>query len=84
MSLAKVRANFKRKGIAFREGEEFSEGYKGALWTWAEGEHPKWFDYYSESKDFEIGVNKKLIAQLDKLGYYAEWYDCGTIFIHAI
>jgi hypothetical protein len=85
MSLAKVRKILTSKGISFREGEEFSEGQKGSIWSWAEGEHPDYFNYYSEDyKNFDMGVNKKLMKELAKVGYYAEWYDCGTIFIYEI
>jgi hypothetical protein len=42
-------------------------------------------DYYVEfpcsvyDHDFGMGVHIKLATALDKMGYYTEWYDGGTI-----
>jgi hypothetical protein len=83
-SYSQIKALLTRKGISFRDGEEFSADKKGAIWTWAEGEHPDFFDYYSESSTFEFGIKSTLKDQLDQRGWFAEWYDCGTIFIYEI
>jgi hypothetical protein len=85
MSLAKVRKILTSKGISFREGEDYSKNHEGSIWTWAEGEHPEYFNYYAtDYKKFDCGINIKLKEQLAKVGYFAEWNDCGTIFIWKI
>jgi len=41
------------------------------------------FDYYAEDsseKHYIFGCNKELHKQLEKHGWYAEWYDAGTMF----
>ena len=43
------------------------------------------YDYYSEDyKNREFGVLNKWEKELNKRGWYSEWYDCGTIMINLI
>ena len=39
-------------------------------------------DYYITDPDWEFGVNPRLTKELDKLGYYAEWHDAGTLMAY--
>jgi len=71
-------------GIEFRDGGDFSANQAGSIWTWAEGEHDDYFDYYTSSPDFAGGVNISFNRQLESIGFYVEWYDCATIFIYPI
>jgi hypothetical protein len=42
----------------------------------------KLFNYYAEQKIYELGVHNEINKFVEKLGWYFEWYDCGTIFIY--
>jgi hypothetical protein len=43
------------------------------------------YDYYSENHiDREFGVLKKWEKELNKRGWYSEWYDSGTISLHSL
>lgn len=43
------------------------------------------FDYWTnDHKNYDIGVLKKFAIQIEKLGWYCEWYDCGTMMIYEI
>jgi hypothetical protein len=70
-----------------RTTEEFN-GDKGGIWTSGEdapvnAKGLPIFDYYTEMYDkYEIGIESKFSEYLDELGWYCEWYDCGTIFIY--
>lgn len=66
-------------------GEEEGKG----IWMSAEnGEqfYGKYiFDYWTnDHKNYDIGVLKKFAIQIEKLGWYCEWYDCGTMMIYEI
>lgn len=68
--------------------EEFN-GSKGGIWTSAEdcpldrNEMPL-FDYYAEGSYYELGVALHFYNFLERNGWYAEWYDCGTMMIYLI
>jgi hypothetical protein len=67
--------------------EEFN-GEEGGIWTSGEDAPVNArglpiFDYYTEKYDkYDLGIESKFRDYLDKLGWYCEWYDCGTIFIY--
>ena len=67
-----------------RTSEEFM-GSKGGIWV--SGENMDEFkgmtiyDYYAEGSSYELGVNVKWEEELNKRGWYSEWYDAGTIQI---
>ena len=67
-----------------RTTEEF-DGTEGGIWTSAENGETlsgsKIFDYYSESSKYEFGVLNKFAKLLSKSGWYAEFYDPGTVMI---
>ena len=42
------------------------------------------FDHYADNSLYIMGVHKKLSDFLHKLGFYAEWYDAGTIIIYRL
>jgi hypothetical protein len=71
-----------------RTSEEFS-GSNGGIWTSGEESLPAkdgfpLFDYYAEGKRYEIGVHTEIYKFLEKHGWYAEWYDCGTLMLWVI
>jgi hypothetical protein len=35
-----------------------------------------------ENQGYEFGVHPKLVKALDKLGFFAEWYDPGTLLAY--
>ncbi len=42
-------------------------------------------DYYEHRGSYEnFGIHKKLVDALDKLGYFAEWYDAGTLLAYPV
>jgi hypothetical protein len=67
-----------------RTSEEF-DGATGGIWTSAENGETlsgsRIFDYYSESSKYEFGVLNKFAKLLSKNGWYAEFYDPGTVMI---
>jgi len=68
-----------------RTTEEFS-GSPGGIWISGEnGDQYKGkriYDYYSEDyKNREFGVLNKWEKELNKRGWYSEWYDAGTVMI---
>jgi len=65
--------------------EEFN-GAQGGIWISGEnGDQYKGkriYDYYSEDyKNREFGVLTKWEKELNKRGWYSEWYDAGTVMI---
>ena len=74
-----------KKGIQFAKPSEEFDGVDGGIWIAADnGEKmggKEIFDYYSDSSAYEFGVLKKFIQFIDKHGYYAEYYDPGTIML---
>jgi hypothetical protein len=68
-----------------RTSEEF-DGNDGGIWVSGEnGDRYKGkriYDYYSEDpKNYELGVLKDWEKELNKRGWYSEWYDAGTVMI---
>ena len=63
---------------------EFFNGSENALWTGesAEIDGLPAFDYYADNSLYIMGVNVKLYNFLDKAGYYASFYDGGTVLIY--
>jgi len=73
------------KGIVVRGLSEEFDGMGGGIWICAEEpQNEFYFDYYAMSSSYELGVDKSLDAFLEKRGWYAEWYDAGTIFLWEI
>lgn len=76
----------KYPGMFLRNTEEFN-GSEGGIWTSGEdGPTAKdgysLFNYYSEDYHrYEIGVHKEVYDYLDKLEWYCQWHDAGTITI---
>jgi len=71
-----------------RTSEEF-DGAQGGIWTTGEnGDEYKGnviYDYYSmDHKNRIFGVDKKWDKELNKRGWYSEWYDAGTVMIWPI
>jgi len=70
-----------------RTSEEFN-GSEGGIWV--SGENMDEFkgqviyDYYAEGRGYELGVNVKWEKELNKRGWYSEWYDAGTVQIWPI
>lgn len=68
-----------------RTTEQFN-GNKGGIWTSGEDDLPAkdgfpLFNYYGEGKRYELGVHTEIYSFLEKHGWYAEWYDAGTIML---
>jgi hypothetical protein len=68
-----------------RTSEDFNGTYHGGIWVSGEdGDEFKGkriYDYYSNSKAYELGVLKAWEKELSKRGWYSEWYDAGTVMI---
>lgn len=67
-----------------RTTEEF-DGSSGGIWVCGEcGDDYKGkriYDYYNSNKTYELGVLVAWEKQLNKRGWYSEWYDAGTVMI---
>jgi hypothetical protein len=67
-----------------RTTEEF-DGSKGGIWTSGESSPvlggKKIYNYYAEGAAYELGVLKRFEQAINKLGWYSEWHDAGTMMI---
>jgi hypothetical protein len=75
----------KYPAMFLRTTEEF-DGSKGGIWTSGEDGLPakdgfNLFNYYGEGKRYELGVHTEIGTFLEKHGWFAEWYDCGTVML---
>jgi len=71
-----------------RTTEEFN-GSQGGIWVSGEDldeyKGKRIYDYYSmDHKNRIFGVDKKWHNELEKRGWYSEWYDAGTVMIWEI
>lgn len=68
--------------------EEFN-GSEGGIWICAEcgylnARGVPFFDYYANTKSYDMGVLSNLRNLAEKHGWYFEWYDAGTIMVYPI
>lgn len=67
-----------------RPTEEF-DGAEGGIWVSGENGEAlggkRIYDYYASGAAYELGVLKKYEQAINKLGWYSEWYDAGTVMI---
>lgn len=70
-----------------RPTEEF-DGAQGGIWVSGENGEAlggkRIYDYYASGSAYELGVLKKYEQAINKLGWYSEWYDAGTVMIWPI
>jgi hypothetical protein len=74
--------------MILRTTEEFNGG-NGGIWTSGEDDLPAkdnfpLFNYYSDGKQYILGVHTEMYNFLEKHGWYAEWHDAGTIMLYQI
>lgn len=81
---------FVEKHMRFvRTTEEFfgepADGSEGGLWVSGEdGDTYKGlpiYSYWNESDSYPLGVLREWEQQLERRGWYSEWYDAGTVCI---
>ena len=71
--------------VDLRYGEDYSPKNDGEIWESAEDlENQIFFDYYSMSSEYDLGIRYDIYKFLEHHGWYAEWNDPGTIFITRI
>ena len=67
-----------------RTTEEFS-GSEGGIWVSGEDgstyNNFEIYDYWNESERYPLGVLRQWEEQLQRRGWYSEWYDAGTVCI---
>ena len=77
-------------GIAgIKDAGEWSPDKKGAIHLGNAGEDGDIngmyaADYYADNSLYTLGVHNSLVAALDEFGYFAEWYDSGTLLAYKI
>lgn len=77
--------NLEKKGVIVRGNTEEFDGSKGGIWISAEYlENEYYFDYYAMGEAYELGIRTTMDDFLSKRGWYAEWYDPGTIMLWEI
>lgn len=77
-----VVKNLLHKGIKVVGTTEEFDGSEGGIWLSAEEpQNNFFFDYYAESRTYELGIRKTFSDQLKSLGWYAEWQDPGTLIL---
>jgi hypothetical protein len=74
------------KSMKFVKTSEEFNGNDGGIWVSGEnGDRYKGkqiYDYYiGDPKNYELGVLKDWEKELNKRGWYSEWYDAGTVMI---
>lgn len=71
-------------GFRARTTEEFDNS-SGGIWVSGEDGQSiggkRIYSYYSEGKAYEFGVLVRYEKAINKLGWYSEWYDAGTVMI---
>lgn len=64
--------------------EEFN-GNEGGIWVCGECEDTfkgkRIYDYYNRNKTYEMGVLNAWEKELNKMGWWSEWNDPGTVMI---
>lgn len=79
-----VHLEDKYKFGSVRPTEEF-DGAQGGIWVSGENGETlggkRIYDYYASGAAYELGVLKKYEQAINKLGWYSEWYDAGTVMI---
>ena len=68
--------------------EDF-DGTQGGIWISGENDvadkkGKQLFSYYNDGSTYKFGVINHLVALLKKHGWYAEWYDAGTVMLWEI
>jgi len=85
MNREKLITKLEKKGLVVRGTSEEFDGTEGGIWISAEEESNQfYFDYWGEGKGYELGVRVEMNQLLEKKGWFAEWYDPGTVFIYEI
>lgn len=80
-----VLKNLLYKGIKVVGTTEDFDGSEGGIWLSAEEpQNTFFFDYYTSSRTYELGIRKTFSDQLQSLGWYAEWHDPGTLMLWRI
>ncbi len=76
--------------VNFVSTTELFSGSVGGIWLSGEdsadmSDGEQMFNYYSGlTEPYELGVHNIMYEWLDKLGWYAEWNDAGTIMLWEI
>lgn len=74
-----------KMGIKIVGMTEDFDGSVGGVWISAEEpENIYFFDYYAMGASYDCGVRTSLSELLDKIGWYAEWNDPGTVMLWKI
>ena len=78
--------DFVSKHLKFVKTSEEFDGTEGGLWASAEDgdmyKGKRIYDYYAENhKSYTFGVLNVWEKELNKRGYYSEYYDAGTVMI---
>jgi len=90
MTLAKLKKELVKKFKLEVVGSEEFDGRSGGLWIknnpeladeYQSYDYNAW-SYDSEEKHFTMGVHNDIYKYLNKNGYFAEFYDSGTLMIY--
>ena len=84
MERTALQAILSERKVWNKTTEEFSPGMKGGIWLTAE--EGDLFDYYAwewdcEEKSYIMGTKKEFHEELKRLGWFAEFYDPGTVML---
>jgi hypothetical protein len=78
----------KKYGFNFVRPSEDFNGSKGGIWVSGENGETLGgktiYSYYASGPAYELGVLKKYEEAINKLGWYSEWHDPGTVMIWPI
>ena len=86
-----AKLNAKYPTLPTRTTEEFYGKKSENEGIWSSGENDSivakdgfvLIDYYSSGRKYEFGVHQEIRDLLEKNGWYAEWYDSGTIMFYS-
>ena len=72
-------------GFRFVDTTERFNGSKGGIWLAADDKEEfkgkVVYDYYAKSPAYEMGILKTFAKELQKRGWYSEFYDPGTVML---
>lgn len=72
-----------------RTEDFFSDGTEGGIWLSGEDgitdkKGKLLFDYYNNGGPYTFGVINHFCEFIEKYGWYAEWYDAGTLMLYQV
>jgi hypothetical protein len=84
--IAKLTKAYPEMNCMLTEDFYSDSGNEGGIWLCGEDSildrrGKELFSYYNDGSQYKFGVVNHLVNFLDRNGWFAEWYDAGTIML---